>query len=154
KVGLQYLYDVYPTPGVAVKYTNNTPYNTVKGLCFIDYNNNSIQDGGEPGYNQATIVSVSSKETRTTLSNSIGNFRNYLFDTGNVVTSVKNVKYFSITPLQHVSNFPSLHGTDSVIFSFVRIPGIQDLQVSIMPLDPLRVNNLADYLLQYTNVGT
>jgi len=131
-------------------------YNIVKGLCFVDYNNNGIQDNGEPWYHNLMVVSGGSIDTFSSSTNSQGHFLNFAADTGTIVTAPNNntLRYYTYLPTQRSTHFPSFFNVDSVTFAFVPIPGVQDLRITLLPNGNPRPGFNVGYHIIYSNVGT
>lgn len=127
--------------------------NLIKGQVFIDNNGNNIKDAGEILYSNGHVQSIKANDTLT----------GYIFngqylnnaDTGNYSTSYIPVNnYYTISPAVHNSNFASLDQTDIVDFVLRPRPGINDLEIQVIPLNPARPGFECYYRIITRNIGT
>jgi hypothetical protein len=126
--------------------------NIIKGQVFIDNNNNHIKDAGEIFYSQGQIKSVKGTDTITARIFN-GKFLNNV-DTGNYVSTYKPTNnYFTIYPASKNTNFTTFDMKDSVDFALTPIPGINDLEIQILPLSTPRPGFPVTYRVITKNVG-
>ena len=128
------------------------PVNRIKGTEFADFNRNGIKDAGEP-FSDWPVQAEKTGYVRRTVP-----FNNSFMlevDAGNINTKiVSQNSYYDIIPLNHVSVFPGLGGSDSVTFALTPRSGIRDLTVNVAALTPARPGYPLSYKLFYKNIGT
>ncbi len=128
-------------------------FNIIKGTLFIDLNNNSIQDLGEPVVSNKRVFEQSTGNFA--FSDLIGQFRIALVDTGSFSTSSESLFYYYAVPFSHNSNFTGTQQTDSLNDFALQPAGVfNDLCVTVTPLGPFRAGFNASYHVTYENVGT
>jgi hypothetical protein len=129
--------------------------NIVKGKVYVDSNGNSLFDSGEHLYPEAMISSVrSGVDTIYTYTNENGNFWVYP-EIGAYQFSLSNsLPYYTFSPQQYNHVYSGAGVYDSVEFALTPIPDIQDLLISILPLDFPRPGSNSRYIVHYENVGT
>jgi hypothetical protein len=134
-----------------VKLTGN--YNVINGTLYFDFNNNLVQDAGEPDipYHRVTETNTS----RFAFSEQNGFYSVSVLDTGSYSVTPDAINYYSAVPASHSAYFAGFQQTDSLNdFAFQPSGTINDLTVTITPLDPFRPGFDASYNIDYTNVGT
>ncbi len=78
-----------------------------------------------------------------------------VLDTGNYSVTPDAINYYTAVPASHSAYFSGILQTDSLNdFAFQPTGTINDLTVTITPLDPFRPGFDASYNIDYTNVGT
>jgi len=128
-------------------------YNIMKGICFVDYNSNGVQDAGEPAYIAAMVASTWNSKTYSSQPDTQGTFLNYL-DTGATVTTLQNVlPYYTVSPTQHITNYSTYHNTDTVNFALVPLSGYQDIRISLVNTHRGRPGTWSGFSIVYSNVG-
>jgi len=127
---------------------------TIHGTCFLDVNNNGIQDTGEPGYDKLMVNSSGGSFSYGTQPSPQGFFLNYA-DSGTITTTIQNLRpYFTYSPSSHTTIFTYAPGADSVNFAIVPIPGVQDLRITLYPFSNARPGHSLAYQITYSNLGT
>lgn len=128
--------------------------NAIKGVLYIDNNNNGVKDADEPFYNDAIIKSTRSDGYLRESKPVSGAFTNFV-DAGAFQTTVAlNNPYYTVFPSIFNSSFPGYLSKDSTGFRLVPISGINDLQTNLLPIRPARPGFTSAYKLTYRNVGT
>lgn len=135
--------------------SNLVKKNTIRGLTFIDNNNNGRYDAGDELYDQLTVNSVRQSDGAQTgtLPNS-GIYFNEV-DTGTYKTSVSLARsYYTVSPAEDVSVFTDYFNNDTILFALKPVPGIKDYSVDIFPVTPARMGFDITYHVKYSNIGT
>ncbi len=127
--------------------------NTIKGKVFIDNNANHIMDPGELVFSEGRVNSAKRTDTIQ------GRIFNGLYlnnvDTGNYSTKYKGSNnYYIVYPPEHISNFTSFDMSDSINFALEPKPNINDLEVTLLPINPPRPGFNVSYRVITKNVGT
>jgi hypothetical protein len=127
--------------------------NIIKGQVFIDNNNNHIKDPGEIFYSLGQVKTV--KGTDTIVARIFnGKFLNNL-DTGNYVSTYTAANnYYTIYPASKNTSFTTFDMMDSVDFALTPIPGINDLEIQVLPMSTPRPGFPVTYRIITKNVGT
>jgi uncharacterized repeat protein (TIGR01451 family) len=128
-------------------------YNMIKGSLFCDMNNNLIYDSGDVSIaNYAPYELISG---RFSYSSETGEYRLSVLDSGNFSVNPPVYRYYTPVPNQHNVHFNGIHQTDSLNdFGYQAIPGINDLSITITPLNNFRAGSLVRYKIHYQNQGT
>jgi hypothetical protein len=130
------------------------PLNTISGTVYVDVDGNGIKGAAEPFFNNGTVTS-----TRTDGYNRSSGLTNGAF-TSNVDAGTYETKLsflnanFTADPLSHTSTFPDRFGHDQVTFRLVPNGTINDVQVTLLPVNVARPGFSGLYKLNYKNVGT
>jgi uncharacterized repeat protein (TIGR01451 family) len=128
--------------------------NTIKGLVYYDENSNGIKDAPERGFAGAVVKISKNGLVQSTIPQENGFFRAGT-DTGAFTTTVQmNNPYFTVVPASANSNFATYFNTDSFSFAVRPIPGIRDLNISVVNINLLRPGFTCNYELVYKNAGT
>jgi uncharacterized repeat protein (TIGR01451 family) len=128
--------------------------NFITGRVYIDLNNNGVKDPNEP-YFKKGIVNVT------------GSNRNYSgvvfdglyqvsVDTGNYTLKfyTTDSAYYNVVPPTANVSFDELSQTATVDFRLVKKAEINDLRLTILPLNIIRPGFTANFRIQYENKGT
>jgi len=128
-------------------------YNIISGNTFIDSNLNNMYDSSE-----VVIKNLRVEENLTAkydFTDSIGNFKILVTDTGAFDFSPVILPYYNFAPTYHSAVFNSSAATDSLNnFAFQPIGLINDLCINITPMGQFRSGFSAYYSINYSNVGT
>jgi uncharacterized delta-60 repeat protein/uncharacterized repeat protein (TIGR01451 family) len=132
-------------------------YNTLKGSVFYDDNANGVKDGGEDFFANAVVAAQKPGIDTLTITTSTGLF-SVEVDTGNYVIRPQQPAgqppYFTVIPGLRTTSHNSYFNTDSVSFAMQPIPGMRDIFVYVIPLNPARPGFPTDYMIVYGNNGT
>ncbi|MBL7915891.1 MAG: T9SS type A sorting domain-containing protein [Bacteroidia bacterium] len=142
-------------------YTNNDfwavkfkdAYNSITGSMFIDINGNNVKDTSEFPIAQHKVFESGSGNICFTDSN--GEFKIYLLDSGNFTMIPDPLNYYNAVPAFHAATFTGTNQKDSLNnFAFQPSGPINDLCISITPLGNFRSGFQSAYMINYINVGT
>lgn len=138
-----------------VRYLSNARlyYNSLKGSVFVDNNSNGVKDAGEEYFTNASLTATKGVDTLriTTWS---GKF-DVDVDTGMyVIKPANSMQYYAAVPASQNVNHNSYFNSDSISFAMQPIPGLRDLFLYIVPIDPARPGFNHDYAIVYINRGT
>ena len=125
----------------------------IRGKCYVDYNQNGIEDSTDVPFNNLMVVSSGNGFSFSSQPDSAGRYYNFS-DTGNVETTLNNLEYYTSTPVVGYSQLPSYNQEDTIDFALIPIPGITDMSITGIPLGPARLNSDVDYRLIVSNNGT
>ncbi len=132
-------------------------YNTLKGSVFYDNNLNGVKDPGESFFANAVVAAQKPGIDTVTITTSTGLF-SVEVDTGNYIIRpiqpAGQPPYFTVIPGFRTTGHASYFNTDSVSFAMQPIPGMRDIFVYVIPLDPARPGFPTDYMIVYGNNGT
>jgi len=128
--------------------------NLITGNINFDINNNGC-NGNNLGIPNIMVVTNNGTTTQSTFSQNNGNF-NFYTEEGVFTTSITSSfpDYFSINPSSHTSNFVGLGNTDIANFCIEPIGDVNDLNISLYPLNDARPGFDVTYQIVYSNVGT
>ena len=128
--------------------------NFINGVVYIDKNDNSIRDAGEPGFSNG---SVTAEKIGLALS-AIPTNGNYVLsiDSGRYKVRFNTVDtaYYTIHPPIDSVNFPGLLQSDTINFRLVKKGEINDLRIDVIPLSTPRPGFDAKFAIKYQNKGT
>lgn len=136
-------------------YNIRTGANQLYYDTYIDRNENGYKDAADSALTDVMIeLNNGTIDTRF-----VPQTRNAFVPAGTYTSRIvdyeQRYKYYEVQPAQHVSIFPSsTGGIDTVRFRLVPKPNIQDLQVSIIPLNPARPGFESQYKIIAKNIGT
>lgn len=125
----------------------------VRGICFIDYNQNGIKDPSDVLYNKLMVVSSGNGFISSTQPDSSGRYYNFC-DTGIIQTTLTNVPYYTFNPDTGYTQFTSFNHEDTIDFALTPIPGITDVSIAGVPKGAARVNGYVTYRVIVSNNGT
>jgi hypothetical protein len=127
--------------------------NTIAGRVFYDANSDGIQNNGELPFDRVTIRSGKNGDTTSAIPQN--GYYTMDVDTGTYVTkAVPYNNYYNIVPATKTTTFNSYFNTDSIHFAVQPLPGIFNVNVSLLPLSVVRPGFTAQYKIVYKNVGT
>lgn len=128
-------------------------FNLFTGKTFFDLNSNNIHDGTEPIIAHHKITE--NNTLRFALSNNIGLYNVSVIDTGSFSIYADALLHYSAQPNQYTINFSSMLQVDSLNhFAFQPNGIINDLKISISPLNAFRPGFDAHYNIYFKNIGT
>jgi len=129
-------------------------YARINGKVFVDLNSNNVQEPQEQSLAQQKILNINTGHPSFTDIN--GNYSVIILDTGQTNISVDNLSYYSPQPATHSAAFLNLTQQVDSLNDFAEQPiGIfNDLQISITPVGPFRPGFSAQYVIDYSNIGT
>ncbi|MEO8211102.1 MAG: hypothetical protein ABI840_11135, partial [bacterium] len=127
--------------------------NLIQGKVFVDYNNNGVQNPGEPPYRNV-IVSYSPGNV-TTAPNTLGNYYMYSGNGFFNITIPNPPLYYNVNPPLHTANFTVL-GTWDQNNNFALYPSssINDLRITLTNATAARPGFDVIYYITYENIGT
>lgn len=127
--------------------------NYITGKVFVDYNNNHIQDQGEPLFNKG-IVTFS--RDSLSASGTVGDgMYGVLIDKGTFrakLTIVDSALY-TIYPVNPVLSINTYLNTDTLNFALLPKSNSKDLRVDLIPVNRARAGFEAVYQVKYENNG-
>ena len=127
--------------------------NSIKGVVFVDNNNNGLKDAGEPFYSKVLVKSEKPGYARTHVPVN-GVFLNEV-DTGSYISTLSlNYPYYTVLPVQRTSVFANYFNVDSFGFALSPIPNKKDLMIGIIALSGVKPGFSAAYKILYENLGT
>jgi hypothetical protein len=130
------------------------PLNTITGTVYVDVDGNGIKGAGEPFFNNGTVTSTRTDGYNRSSGLTNGAFTNNV-DAGTYETTLSFLNAnFTADPLSHTSTFPDRFGNDQVTFRLVPNGTINDVQVTLLPVNVARPGFSGIYKLNYKNVGT
>jgi uncharacterized repeat protein (TIGR01451 family) len=128
--------------------------NFIKGEAFLDVNANNIWDNDEPPFFDGIVESRNGSSTVASNLNGQGFYNNEV-DTGTYITRIIPAHpYYQVTTQQYVTNFTSYYNTDSFRFAVVPVPGINDLNIEIVPLNKAKPGFNILQVIFFENHGT
>lgn len=128
--------------------------NKIIGHAFIDYNNDAIQNNGEPNYNLAYLQSNKNQQSISTymLGN---NYTTNFVDTGMWQTKlIPTHAYYTINPFLKTTNHTDFGNNDTVRFAMHPNQTIKDLKVALVNTFVTRLGRTANYEITCFNEGT
>lgn len=139
----------------AVKFGSNA--NAIHYQAYIDRNYNGIPDAADTTNINGMIQREHQQQTTHFIPDYRGVVSSYC-DTGTFVSSLvsydQRLKYFTISPAEDTTRFTSKGNSDTVTFRLLPRPDIQDLQVSLTPVNNARPGFVSNYTLLAANYGT
>jgi uncharacterized repeat protein (TIGR01451 family) len=127
--------------------------NTIAGYVFYDINSDGIKNNGESFFDKVTIKSGKDGDTISAIP--MNGYYSMNTDTGTYSTqAVPYSSYYTIVPAVKSTSFNTYFNTDSIHFAIQPLPGIRDVNISLLPLTPARPGFPVQYKLLYKNVGT
>ncbi len=133
---------------------NVTRSNLLNVSLFLDKNSNTIQDAGEPYFDDANIITGKTGVNPIVTHTSSGQCRVDI-DTGNYTTTVVPYRpYYTTVPASHTSNYSTYLNSDTAVFALQPINNKRDLSVVIFAINPARPGFNISYQLSCKNKGT
>lgn len=127
--------------------------NTIQGTVTIDSDSNGCTSNDIKGSN-LMVVSTNGNDSFATFTDQNGAY-NVATSEGNFTTSITNLpNYYVSNPTSHVFNFTGMNNTHQADFCVAPIGQINDLDISVYPLQNLRPGFATSYRLVYRNKGT
>lgn len=127
--------------------------NSIKGVVFVDNNNNGIKDTGESFYSKVLVKSEKPGYNR--MHTPVGGAFLNEVDTGNYITTLSlDYPYYTVLPIQRTSVFTNYFNVDSFGFALSPISNKKDLMIGIIPQTAVKPGFTARYNVLYENVGT
>lgn len=131
----------------------NAVVNIINGKLFVDFNSNNMQDINEPNLPYKKIME--SNTGNVAFSQPDGEYTIGVFDTGNFVVGAEILNYYNNVPASHNAYFSGFQQIDSLNnFAIQPAVTINDLCVSITPIDDFQSGFNSGYMISYENVGT
>lgn len=133
-------------------YTLNA--NFIKGIAYLDANNNNTYNNGEAIYYNGYITAQKNSEavTQHLANNTIYNLS---IDTGTYTTKLQLYRnYYTTTPAQFVRTHATYGNIDTLLFAMHPIPGIHDVQVDLINNWFTRMGQQNAYKATIKNMGT
>ena len=131
-----------------------TKYNLLNVSVFLDKNSNTVQDVGEPYFDDANIVTIKTRVDTIITHTSSGQCRVDI-DTGKYITTVgpyrQNWRCVKRAQPYNIATFLNL---DTAVFALQPIAGKRDLAVSIFANSPARPGFNITYQVICKNRGT
>jgi len=128
---------------------------TIRGLTFIDRNNNDLFDIGEDAFNNLSVKAVRQRDGASFSTIPADGIYFIETDTGTYnVTPVLYNPYYTVSPTQHTTVFNTYGKEDTVLFAVKPIAGKRDYSVSLLALSPVRSGFDVLHQIKYTNQGT
>ncbi len=129
--------------------------NFFTGTVFIDANNNNILNLGELKPNNLRMITTKNSLFNSSTITKIGVY-DLVTDTGTytVKPDFSNSNYYTSVPSSFTYNFLSQNEVVTKNFAVHAVPNINDLRISIIPLNTALTNGTVNYLLKGCNVGT
>lgn len=129
-------------------------FNTIKGIAYIDYNNNNIKQNNEPIYPYGTVTTTSISDTQAQHLSAVFPFF-FFTDSGSYVTKLNLYNnYYSSIPLQFTNNHNDFGNTDTLLFALHPIAGKNDVSVNLVNNWMTRLGQENDYTISIENKGT
>jgi len=134
--------------------TKMGPLNTITGTVYVDVNGDGIKNSNEPYFNNGTVKSARTDGYNRSSGITNGVFMNTV-EAGTYETSLNflNANY-TADPLSHTSTFPGRFGNDQVTFRLVPNATINDVQITLLPINDARPGFAGIYKIIYKNLGT
>jgi len=127
--------------------------NSITGQVYLDTVSNGMHDAGEPLLSNKLITEATTGRMAFTDENGIYNVSVLTAGSFNVQAPVVN--NYTITPSAYPVTFSSIDETDSLNdFPAAPIPGINDLQITLIPVTDFSVGFSGTYWLVCKNTGT
>jgi len=133
-------------------YTLNA--NFIKGIAYLDANNNNTYNNGEAIYYNGFITAQKNTEavTQHLANNTVYNLS---VDTGAYTTKLQLYRnYYTTTPAQFVRTHATYGNIDTLLFALHPIPGIHDVQVDLINNWFTRMGQQNSYSATIKNMGT
>ena len=142
---------------VVNSYCSNVPggiYYLIEGNSIVDSNNDGC-DVSDPVYPNLKVDVFDGNTNGIFIVDASGNYSIPLQEGTHTITPVlENPNYFTINPTSITVNFPTDSSPHTQDFCLTPIPGLIDLEVSVLPIVAARPGFDAKYKLIYKNKGT
>lgn len=126
--------------------------NQIEGLISYDENNDGCDPDDQPV--STLVYSTDGVSDFATMSTLTGDFNLHVFE-GNYETRVIGLPvYFSIDPMVHQNTFAGFNQTETVDFCVTPTAAINDLSVTVIPINEARPGFQAFYQIVYSNTGS
>ena len=129
--------------------------NKISGLVNLDVDNNGCDSSNTLPIPDLLITTQSGTETLSTFTLSNGYYQ--LFpELGNYTTTITSnlPNYYTANPASYLHNFTDVGNTETANFCLQPNQIVNDLNISIIPLNVARPGFDASYQIVYKNVGT
>lgn len=127
--------------------------NSVTGNLFVDANANLNHDSIEYALTLKKVFETGSN--RSSISNSMGNYRVDLPFDGNAIIKSDSLNYYNCIPSLYSKTFTGFNNIDSLNdFAFQPVGTFNDLKIDITCLTNLRFGFQSTFRLTFKNVGT
>lgn len=128
--------------------------NVITGILFFDFNNNTIQDAGEPALSNFDVRT--SKFRQDVITNTVDGIYSNFVDTGTYTTSPRlaDFPYYVAVPDTQSVTFSSLGNTIIQNFAIQKIAEARDYTVSLEASAPARPGARLAYKIFCRNKGT
>src|SRR5690606_16359122 len=135
-------------------YKNLGPlYNQINGTISLDINEDGC-DSMDPPAGSIFISTSNGMDTFSTFSSAAGGFEMPV-NLGYFTTYLEQLpEYYMASPEYHDSNMDVYGTTDTANFCLTPNATVNDLNISILPLDEPRPGFDVSYVMIYKNVGT
>jgi len=126
--------------------------NTITGNIKFDYNTNGC-DAADFPLSNVMVKSVDGTNTFTTFTNISGDYIQYT-NSGNFSTSASGFSSsYSATPNAQATTFVGTGNTDNIDFCVVPASTVNDVNITVVPMNNPVPNNTVSYQIIYKNVG-
>ncbi len=125
--------------------------------AYIDRNDNAHFDREDTVFSNARVEISDSTQTSSYSLNTLGHYDYYTFPgryISGLISYDQHLRYYDVEPVTDTSILTHRGHVDSVFFRLVPKPDIQDLQISIIPLNIARSGFTTTYKILAKNVGT
>lgn len=128
--------------------------NRIAGYVYQDRNSNGVKDASEPFYTGGVVTSTRLRDNET-ISQIPANGRfNMTVDTGTYSTSFhSNNQSYTVNPASVQTSRSTHFNVDSALFGMIRVPGVKDLEVMLVPTTRARPGFKANYQVVVVNIG-
>ncbi|RZL06299.1 MAG: BspA family leucine-rich repeat surface protein, partial [Pedobacter sp.] len=131
---------------------NCTP-NKIMGIVTFDQNNDGCNNE-DPKFSNIRMTAANSPLTYSTFTSATGNF-NLNVQQGTYVTQVSGLPpYFNTSPANSVTTFNGINDIETLDFCITSSLAINDLRVTLIPINEARPGFLAKYRAVVENRGT
>jgi hypothetical protein len=126
--------------------------NTITGNIKFDYNTNGC-DAADFPLSNVMVKSVDGSNTFTTFTNISGDYTQYT-NAGNFSTSASGFSSsYAATPNAQTTTFVGVGNTDNIDFCVVPASTVNDLNITVIPMNNPVPSNTVSYQIVYKNVG-
>ncbi|MGB8193865.1 MAG: T9SS type A sorting domain-containing protein [Chitinophagaceae bacterium] len=129
--------------------------NRIAGYVFQDRNNNGIKEATEPFFSAGIVTAVRPRDSSIISQIPLSGKFNLTVDTGIYHTSFyTNIQSYTVSPASVSTSRSNYFNVDSAIFALTRVPGISDLQVTLVPATRARPGFKVSYEMVVVNIGS